>query len=650
VTIFDDPNTTYDSLAIAYDGGLVLTIPAMTYEWSPTTAGLATPSYTPLAALVTHCNIKRGRPDEFSQVEAGVCELTLFDPARNFDPTWTGGIYGSNVTLDKRIRVSATWADTPYRLFTGFIESVTPQWSEQTSPYIKIVAVDALKSLNLKRIVGTAYHDAIVAAAPFVYYRMGQKDRSLAVTDEFSPANDGTYFGNPGGAPVGSVTVGIPGALPAETDTAVDFGMHEGSAVLPSWVSFTGTGEFAIECWVMPRSAAGGLPQQVDRIIHQGTGSGGFGGSTDPVQLLIADDFTVALTAWDGGPNGGTLGSTVPLNLYEWNHVVAVKGGTTGPLGGWHIYLNGVDVSDATTATTYGTGNCNLTAKPVYIGFRPDVTMTATGGSKALDGALDELAFYRRYVTAAEAAAHYAAAGGFRKTARTGARLNAILDAVAWPAGDRNIDTGGFDIQPAPSPLWKQTVLAYAKAVAASDGYPAILFVDGDNKVVFYDRNRAVPSPSGTYGESYFPYEFPIEPHRTDTDYWNEVVADASNLPTQTAAASLPGGSIIRTQTISGLVNAHVADVATIAADALARGNNPSPLRLPALRIHPLDDPANLYPQVLGSELMARKTVRRDRNVDGAGGMVADVRIQHVEHDISHETGDWHTTWQLAPT
>jgi hypothetical protein len=594
-------------------------LPTCSFNWSPTTTGLATPVPTSVGGVL-RVSVECGRPNEFSNVEPGTMTLTVDNRDRALDPTWTGGPFGANVTLDKWVQFKATYAGIDYYLHTGWTDSIVPQWPTPAESNVEITTLDALGLLLNTRIVGTAYYDAVIASGPDHYWRLGEPvaTSTATVNDEIDPLGFGIFAFN--------VTAGIPGALPAETDTAIDTGNREGWVSLPTAVAYSGSGDFTIEAWILPRALG------VFYLQDDGTGPFisadlGFGN----LHLGVGD-----------GTNYGHRTSSVQPDPYQWSHVALVKIG--GDPNNWNIYLNGVNINAGTSGSGIVGSLAASTAGPLigasYVGA------TAQG---TWDGGLDELATYNRALSAAEVAAHYAAAGNFRLHRASGDRIADTLDAIDWPVGLRSIDGGGFNVWPAPSPLWKQPVLAYLQTVAASDGYPAVLFADGDGTIVYQDRNHAVPASKGTFGDGHLPYELPLLPAMASTDYKNEWVVTSENLATQTAAASIPAGTPIRAGTISGLQTDSAANVATIASDALSRSQTPK-TRIRELRIHPLDDPTNLFPLVLGLKLMDRLIVGRTAIPGGGTPMSEDVRVQHIRHEVDFQTGDWWTTLQLAPT
>lgn len=86
-------------------------------------------SYSDVSAYVRDVTIRRGRQRPVDRFTAGTATVVLSNTDARFDPRNLTGPYAtgsiSGIVPMRPIRISATWQGTTYRLFTGFIDSLT---------------------------------------------------------------------------------------------------------------------------------------------------------------------------------------------------------------------------------------------------------------------------------------------------------------------------------------------------------------------------------------------------------------------------------------------------------------------------------------------------------------------------------------------
>jgi hypothetical protein len=133
-----------------------------------------------------------------------------------------------------------------------------------------------------------------------------------------------------------------------------------------------GTGNYTLECWFYLNSAPS---SGADRtfIRYHWTGSAGqnavyYLSVTNSAGTLYPYTYARDVTT---SSNNTTVTSSTAVKLYTWNHVAAVRSGTTLTL-----YLNGVSVGSATGVSWNITAATNI---PIYIG-------TYNGSSEMMDG------------------------------------------------------------------------------------------------------------------------------------------------------------------------------------------------------------------------------------------------------------------------
>lgn len=84
----------------------------------------------------------------------------------------------------------------------------------------------------------------------------------------------------------------------------------------------------------------------------------------------------------------------------------------------------------------------------------------------------------------------------------TGQAINAVLDALGWPAADRDIDRGATMIRW----YWEENTdgLAALQRIVASEGPGAFVYIDDNNKVVFRDRHHRLTRTASTTSQATF--------------------------------------------------------------------------------------------------------------------------------------------------
>jgi hypothetical protein len=218
----------------------------------------------------------------------------------------------------------------------------------------------------------SAYAAAVLADAPLAYWRLDEPSGSQTCADQ---------TGHYPAAVVGTVTLGVTGALAHDPDTAAQFN-KSGTVDVGNVLDFPSPAPFSWEVWVKPTSI-GDFQEFMSKMTFNGTGN--------PVNGTY-------MFAWQGtGMNFGferfstgksTLGIDTPgLTAGSWAHVV----GTVDASGAGAVWVNGVKVaSGAATGTVAGTS--------AHLVF-----------GAALPCSLDEIAVYDHVLPNARVIAHWLA-------------------------------------------------------------------------------------------------------------------------------------------------------------------------------------------------------------------------------------------------
>jgi hypothetical protein len=209
------------------------------------------------------------------------------------------------------------------------------------------------------------YAGAIAADRPYAWYRLDDAADSV-IKDSSGNGRDGTYHGN--------VRHNMPGAL-ATPEPAAWFAANAGYASLPGVWGGAGWTEFSVEAWVK-------IDTPADPYAAYSAAAQIFSGSSFlNFQLSTYSAGTVRMSASSG--SSVTLSAPV-ISANEWHHaVLSVRSGASA------LYIDGVSV--ATSSATFGA--------------LWDAAGPTFGGAYA---SIDELAVYRKALTAAEVSRHYA--------------------------------------------------------------------------------------------------------------------------------------------------------------------------------------------------------------------------------------------------
>jgi hypothetical protein len=200
-------------------------------------------------------------------------------------------------------------------------------------------------------------------------------------------------------------------------------------------------------------------------------------------------------------------------------------------------------------------------------------------------------------------------------TQRTDQRVTSILDAAAWPAADRSLDTGISTVQP--SALDKVDALSHLQLVELSEN--GRLYIKGDGVLRFENRHSAYLTTSQfTFTGAH--YHDPVADY-DDTQIWNEVtvtraaepvpdgrLAPLDPTPQIQEDATSQTAYLIRSLDRAGVIFENDNEAHDAAEFLLANYKDPA-LRISAISVSPAKIPATLWPQVLGREIGERVTV-----------------------------------------
>ena len=225
-----------------------------------------------------------------------------------------------------------------------------------------------------------SYGKAVYNDSPESYWRLDESSGSTAA--------DASNNGNTGAYGTG-VALGTPGALPGTADTAVTLdGASDGTV---SATDATATpGSYSTELWFRTTTTSGG------KLIGFGNSQTGLSSNYDK-HVYMTDGGQLVFGTWNGSAD--TITSPNAYNDGAWHYLVATQGAN-----GMALYVDGalVGTNPTTTSQSYTgywrVGGDNLNGWP----DQP--------ASDYFAGSVDEAAVYPTALTAAQVAAHYAAA------------------------------------------------------------------------------------------------------------------------------------------------------------------------------------------------------------------------------------------------
>jgi hypothetical protein len=219
----------------------------------------------------------------------------------------------------------------------------------------------------------------VLADSPVSYWRLGEQSGTTAA--------DSGAGGNPGTI-VGGVTLGAPGALAGDPNTAMTF--NGGYVNVPNKANLDPTGDLTVEAWAKPTTL--GVTQTV---VHKGDGTSESGWQ---YRLSMTSSNHWRGTVYVGG-TAYTVTDPNTESAGQWYYLAMTRSGSTLTL-----YVNG-----AAVATTTVGGALNSTTGLLAIG-RTGSASEPSWSTYPFAGTIDEVAVYNHALTATRVQAHYAAA------------------------------------------------------------------------------------------------------------------------------------------------------------------------------------------------------------------------------------------------
>ena len=142
-------------MSVAFNSDVNITV-EIAFDSNPLDASQ---TFTDVSAYVRSIETNRGRQHALDDFQTGTCSVVLDNTDDRFNPLNTSSPYYDSTTGEtkvkpfKKIRVSAVYDSTTYRLFTGFITGYPESFGGQgVDATVRVQAVDLFKLLNLNTI------------------------------------------------------------------------------------------------------------------------------------------------------------------------------------------------------------------------------------------------------------------------------------------------------------------------------------------------------------------------------------------------------------------------------------------------------------------------------------------------------------------
>lgn len=223
----------------------------------------------------------------------------------------------------------------------------------------------------------------------------------------------------------------------------------------------------------------------------------------------------------------------------------------------------------------------------------------------------------------------------------SGARVNAILDAIDWPVSLRNIDTGQSTLQADPGTT--RNVLDALQVVESSEF--GGIFVDGESRINFVDRNDLISRPATSV------YSF--NDNGTQISYTNAVVAYDDTTLINDVTATRSGGTaqnvFDQTSIDTYFLHSGIRDGLLVQTDTealyqaqgiLATRKDPE-IRIDSIELNLYDDTNPNKPKA-GIDIDLLDGITVTKTMPGSSSVTQPSLVNAIHHDITKSS--WNTT------
>ena len=228
----------------------------------------------------------------------------------------------------------------------------------------------------------------------------------------------------------------------------------------------------------------------------------------------------------------------------------------------------------------------------------------------------------------------------------TGTRFGRILDAIGWPTGMRDIDTGQTTCQADPGTA---RVGSVALQTVASTEFGAF-YIDTQGRVVFQDRNLTSTSVSGTptafvdsgVGIRYSNADFKLD----DSQIFNQANVSAGAITATYKDQSSIDLYFLHTYDINNLLMQTTTE-ADNWARAMVASRKDTTIRCDSITLN-LNTPSYTAGTTAALTLDYFAPITVTQTQPGASSIIKTLQIFGVSHSINYANGSWYTRFTTA--
>ena len=321
---------------------------------------------------------------------------------------------------------------------------------------------------------GRCYKDAVLGDSPLGYWRLGESSGTTA--GDGVAGRHGTYAGTP--------SLGQPGALNLNTNTAATFNGSTQYVRVPYAGALNPSSAFTVEAWAKVTSGSGTYRTVASSWRSDSRGFGIWAGPNETWEAWVS-------------AGGSDIIAQAPITYGVWTHLVLTYNGSTAQL-----YVNGLLASSM--AGSYAVNP----SVPLAIGAG---TYDGSTWQQYFPGSLDEVAIYGTALSSARIQTHYLIGRSYKDT---------VLDsrpAAYWRLGDSS-GTTAAEVTGANPGTYENGVSLGGAGPLAGDADAAATFDGSDDDVLG-------PNLFGYPGTAAFSVDFWLNPSTAFQNAWRPIVS-----------------------------------------------------------------------------------------------------------------------------